>query len=86
MPISSMPASRKLALLDHRERVGKGPRRIDVATDHQQPSHIGLAAQTGKQIMQVGGRAEAPGGDMDDGLKTGLAQRGRRGDDLTAAR
>ncbi len=33
------------ALLDHRQRVGKWPRCIHVAADHQEPAHIGFAAQ-----------------------------------------
>ena len=36
------------ALLDHRQRVGKRPGGIDIAADHQQPPHVGFAAQAGE--------------------------------------
>ena len=45
------------AFLDHRQRIGKRPGGIDVAADHQQPAHVGLAAQAGEQILQVASAA-----------------------------
>ena len=58
MPISSMPASRKRPFWITDSASAKGPRDIDVAADHQEPAHIGFAAQAGEQILQVGGRAQ----------------------------
>ncbi len=72
----------QLAFLDHRQRIGKRARRIDVAADHQQPPDIGFAAQGGEQFLQIGGRANAPRGDVDDRLEAGLAQQGGRADQL----
>ena len=70
------------AFLDHRQRVGIRPRDIDVPADDQKPAHVGFAAQAGEQILQVGGSANAPRSDMDDGLQAGFAQQGRGGDQL----
>ena len=67
------------ALLDHRQRIGEGTGRFDIAADHQQPAHIGFAMQAGEQIPQVGRSANAPCGDMDHRLQAGLAQQDRAG-------
>ena len=65
------------AFLDHRQRVGEGPGRLDVAADHQQAPGIGFAAQTGEQVLELGFACEPARGDMDDRLEADLAQ-GRR--------
>ena len=72
----------QVAFLDHRQRVGIRPRGIDVAADHEQAADVGFATQAGQQILQVGGCANAPRGDMNDRFQAGLAQQGRRRDQL----
>ncbi len=74
------PSLPQASLLDHRQRIGEWPQSIDVAADHQQTVHIGLTVQAGEQVLQVGGSANAPRCDMDDGLQAGFAQQGGRGD------
>lgn len=64
--------------LNHGQRVGEGTAGLDVAADHQQLLHGGLAAQRFQQFLQLTGAGEASRRDMGDRLKTGLAQmRGR---------
>ena len=61
------------AFLDNREGVGEGPWRVNIATDHQQPPHVGVAAQARQQFLQVRGTRKAPRRDVNDGLEPGFA-------------
>ncbi len=62
------------AFLNHRQRVGEGAGRLDVAADDQQAPGIGFAAQTGKQILELGCARQPARRDMDDRIEAGLAQ------------
>ena len=62
------------SFLDNCERVGKSPWRIDVATDHQQPPHVGVAAQARQQFLQIRGARKSPRRDVNDGFEPGFTQ------------
>jgi hypothetical protein len=59
--------------LDNREGVGEGPRSVNIATDHQQLAHIGVAAQARQQLLQISGTRKTPCRDVNDGLESGFA-------------
>ena len=61
------------AFLDNREGVGESSRRVNIATDHQQPPHVGVSAQARQQFLQIRGTRKAPRRDVNDGLESGFA-------------
>ena len=86
MPISSMPASRRPPFWITASASANGPGGIDVAADHQQPPHVGLAAQAGEQFLQVGRRcASRRAAICTTGSRPDLRSSGRRRDQFLAA-
>src|SRR5262245_16111968 len=70
----------QITLLNHSQRIGIRSRGIGVAANDQKAAHAGFAGETLEHIWQRLDTLQSPGGNMNDRLEPGVAQRGSRFD------